>query len=240
MISVVAIMTLSSVTVPSYKPEICQWQAATWDDYLAYRDHPTLERVKIFYQDGYLWIEMGSEGINHASMSDLLTMLFAFWFARFPVVSFSSLGRCQLEKVNTRASAPDHVLYIGENAPRWQAGEPRRIDLNRWRVPDLVGEVSDTTLATDLDEKKQLYAALGIPEYWVTNVKGKQVIAFRLGEQGKYEEIEYSVALSGLPILLIEQTLEQLTQMDNGMAALWFNQQIANINPNSLEECGKN
>ena len=73
MITVVAIMTLSSVTVPSYKPEICQWQAATWDDYLADRDHPTLERVKIFYQDGYLWIEMGSEGINHASMSDLLT-----------------------------------------------------------------------------------------------------------------------------------------------------------------------
>ena len=66
------------------------------------------------------------------------------------------------------------------------------------------------------------------------------MIAFRLGEQGKYEEIEYSVALSGLPILLIEQTLEQLTQMDNCMASLWFNQQIANVNPNSLEECGKN
>jgi Uma2 family endonuclease len=46
-------------------------------------------------------------------------------------------------------------------------GESRFIDLDRWRVPDLVAEVSDTTLASDLDEKKQLYVALGIPEYWV-------------------------------------------------------------------------
>ncbi|VXD18189.1 conserved hypothetical protein [Planktothrix serta PCC 8927] len=222
-------ISLSSVTAPSLNSAISKWQKATWDDYLVYRDHPNLERVKVFYQDGYLLIEMGSEGINHASISDLFTMLFAFWFARFPVASFSSLGRCQLEKANSRASAPDRVLYIGENSPRWQAGEPRRIDLNRWRVPDLVGEVADTTLATDLDEKKQLYATLGIPEYWVTNVKGKQVIAFGLGENGKYEEIEYSVALSGLPMILLEQTLEQLTQMDNGMAALWFNQEIANI-----------
>ncbi|HBK23604.1 MAG TPA: Uma2 family endonuclease [Planktothrix sp. UBA10369] len=223
-------ISLSSVTSPLLNSQIYKWQTATWDDYLAYRDHPNLERVKLFYQEGYLLIEMGAEGINHASMSDLFTMLFAFWFTRFPVVSFSSLGRCQLEKANHRASAPDQVLYIGENSPRWQQGEPRRIDLNRWRVPDLVGEVSDPTLATDLDEKKQLYAALGIPEYWVTDVKGKQVIAFSLGDNGKYEQIEYSLALSGLPIILLEQTLEQLTQMENGLAALWFNQQIANIN----------
>lgn len=222
-------MSLSSVTV-LLNSTSSKWQTATWDDYLAYRDHPSLERVKLFYQEGYLLVEMGAEGINHASISDLFTMVFAFWFTRFPVVSFSSLGRCQLEKVNHRACAPDQVLYVGENSPRWQQGEPRRIDLNSWRVPDLVGEVSDTTLATDLDEKKQLYAALGIPEYWVTDVKGKQVIAFGLREHGKYEQIEYSMTLSGLPIMLLEQTLEQLTQVDNGLAALWFNQQIANIN----------
>ena len=45
-----------------------------------------------------------------------------------------------------------------------------------------------------------------------------------------YEQIEYSIALSGLPIILLEQTLDQLTQVENGLAALWFNQQIAHIN----------
>ena len=110
--------------------------------------------------------------------------------------------------------------------PQWKAGEPRRIDLNQWRVPDLVGEVSDTTLATDLDEKKQLYAELGIPEYWVINVRGMQVIAFRLQENGKYQEVSQSVALENLPISLLEQTLEHLNQGTNVSAALWFAQEI--------------
>jgi hypothetical protein len=36
------------------------------------------------------------------------------------------------------------------------------IDLDSWRVPDLVAEISDTTLASDLDEEKPHKAALGI------------------------------------------------------------------------------
>jgi Uma2 family endonuclease len=92
-----------------------------------------------------------------------------------------------------------------------------------------VGEVADTTLATDLDEKKQLYAALGIPEYWVIDIKGERVLAFRLQEDGKYKQITDSVALKGLPISLLEQTLAQMNQGTNGSAALWFAQQIANL-----------
>ncbi|MBP0031090.1 MAG: Uma2 family endonuclease [Roseofilum sp. Guam] len=37
---------------------------------------------------------------------------------------------------------------------------------------DLVGEISDTTLSSDLDQKKHLYASFCIPEYWVIDVKG--------------------------------------------------------------------
>jgi hypothetical protein len=37
------------------------------------------------------------------------------------------------------------------------------------------------------------------------------------------------VALEGLPISLIEQTLAQLNQGNNGSAAFWFDQQIANL-----------
>jgi hypothetical protein len=44
-------ISLSSVTASSLNSAISQWQKATWDDYLAYRDHPTLERVKLFYQE---------------------------------------------------------------------------------------------------------------------------------------------------------------------------------------------
>jgi Uma2 family endonuclease len=88
--------------------------------------------------------------------------------------------------------------------------------------------VADTTLASDLDEMKQLYAALGIPEYWVIDVKGKQVLAFRLSE-GRYQQCETSGVLVGLPIALLEESLEQLSQGTNISAANWFMQAISKL-----------
>lgn len=141
------IKTTNSTSLP-------QWKSATWEEYLIYRDHPTQERVRLFFNQGQILIDLGSEGINHSGFSDLFTMLFVLWFSKQPEQTAASFGRCLLEKPNVQAAAPDLVLYIGEGVPQWKAGEPRRIDLTQWRVPDLVGEVSDTTLATDLDEKK--------------------------------------------------------------------------------------
>ncbi len=117
------------------------------------------------------------------------------------------------------------MLYLGEDYPRWRPGDRRYINLDRNRVPNLVGEIADTTLASDLDEKKHLYADLGIPKYWVVDVRGRQVLAFIL-QENTYQESEISIALSGLPIELLEQTLDRLTEGKNGSAANWFSQQI--------------
>jgi Uma2 family endonuclease len=84
-----------------------------------------------------------------------------------------------------------------------------------------------STLATDLDEKKQLYADLGIPEYWIVDVRSQRVFAFQLQSNGKYQECSQSLTLAGLPIALLEQTLAQLNQGSNGNAATWFAQQIS-------------
>jgi Uma2 family endonuclease len=172
---------------------------------------------------------MGSEEINHSSIVNLFTMLFFIWFARHPEQKFSSFGGCLLEKPTKKACSPDIVLYLGEDYPRWQPGEKRYIDLNRSRVPNLVGEIADTTLATDLDEKKHLYASLEIPEYWVVDVRGIRVIAFQLQTNGIYQEIDTSIALTGLSITLLETTLSRLAEETNGTAALWFAEQIANL-----------
>jgi hypothetical protein len=48
------------------------------------------------------------------------------------------------------------------------------------------------------------------------------VLAFRLQDDGKYQQYEYSVALEGLPISLLEQTLSKLKQGMNDSAAIWF------------------
>jgi Uma2 family endonuclease len=222
------------LTEPAIKNKIPQWQPATWEDYLRYRDDLTKERVRIFFDDNNLWIDegldgMGAEGINHAKVSDLITLLIGFWFSRFTEPTAESLGRCLLEKPKTRAAAPDIVLYIGEGIPQWREGEPRRIDLSQWRVPDLVGEIADTTLATDLDEKKKIYANLAIPEYWVIDVQGERIFAFQLDGDGKYQQCTESTALPGLPIYLIEQALQQLREGTNISVATWFSQAIANL-----------
>lgn len=207
-----------------------QWQPATWDDYLRYRDDPNSDIFGLFFNGKYLLVDMGKEGINHASVARLFAMLFAFWFGRFTDRTASDLGGCLLEKPNKRAASPDVVLYIGEGVPQWQEGESRYIDLNRWRVPDLVCEIADTTLASDLDEKKQIYADLEIPEYWVIDILGRRVLVFRLRSDGRYEQRDRSEALSELPIALLEQTLDRLSEGSNISAANWFNQQIAQLN----------
>jgi len=215
---------------PTLSNTIPKWIPATWEDYLAYADDPTPERVRLFFNYEYLFVDMGNEGINHAAVNELFSMLFFIWFSRKkPDKTFHSLGGCLIEKPKTQAASPDLVLYLGKNYPVWREGERRYLNLNQWRVPDLVGEVGDTTLATDLDEKKQLYAALQIPEYWVIDVQGSRVLAFRLQDNGKYQQCEYSGALEGLSIALLEETLEKLRYETNGGAAMWFAQQIASL-----------
>jgi Uma2 family endonuclease len=214
-----------------------QWQSATWQEYLWYRNTLEANRFRLFFQKGSLLIaDMGWEGIDHATICDLFTLIFGFWFSAHPEQTASSLGRCLLERSNQAAGAPDLVLYLGEDYPKWQPGEPRRIDLNQWRVPDLVGEISDTTLATDLDEKKHLYEALGIPEYWVVDVRGQRVFAFLLrAEDGKYHACEQSQMLAGLPIAVLEQTLSQLQTDSNIQGAQWFNQHIRTLKQQPTE-----
>lgn len=208
--------------------EIPQWQAATWEDYVAACEDPSLEEARIFFYERYLWIDLGNEGPQHARFNDLFTIIFFVWFTTKIGQTFDSLSGCVIEKPKVGAGAPDKVLYIGGDFHQWQKGEPRRINLNQSRVPDLVGEIADTTLASDLDEKKQLYAALGIPEYWVVDINGERVLAFRLQENGKYQECEISGALEGLPIALLSETLKLLGE-GNGTVAMWFAQQIGKL-----------
>lgn len=219
---------------------IAHWQPATWQDYLNYRDNPELQTVsyRLFFNVNQLLItDMGGEGINHSGFNNLLTIVLGLWLIQFPQQKYKLLGGCLIEKPTVQAASPDLVLYLGKDFPVWREGESRYINLNQWRVPDLVGEISDTTLAIDLDEKKQLYAALKIPEYWVISVRARQVLMFILQDNGKYLESSQSKVLDGLGTDLLNQTLEQLEQGDTGQAVLLFQQQIQkNIPQNTSEE----
>ena len=218
-------MTISLAKQSPSVPTL-QRRGATWQDYLEIRDSETMDWRQIAFHQGWLWVDMGKEGPNHAAFSDLMTMIFGFWAFLHPDIALQSYGRCLIERPQTHACAPDLVLYRGENIPKWQPGEPRRIDLTRHRRPDLVGEIADTTLSIDLDEQKQLYASLGIAEYWVVDVKGLRLFAFGLNPSGAYEAIQASQVLANLPIALIEQALERSASETNTAAANWLMQQL--------------
>ncbi len=220
-------MTVTSQS--SYQSTLPYQKSATWQDYLKYRDNPEPEETHyqlFFYLDQLIVNDIGREGMNHAMFRNLITIVLGIWSLQFPEREFTFLGNCLIENPETAASAPDLVLYIGKNVPSSQQEEIPYINLNQWRVPDLVGEVSDITLAIDLDEKKKLYAALKIPEYWVISIRAKQVLMFILQENGKYLESDSSQALTGLKVELLNQTLDQLDQGETGQATRWFYQQI--------------
>lgn len=50
----------------------------------------------------------------------------------------------------------------------------------------LVAEVSDSSLRHDRDTKRMLYAEAEVPEYWVLDVKAKQLEVFRDPREGDY------------------------------------------------------
>jgi Uma2 family endonuclease len=216
-------------TLPNYQDYLNQWKSATWEEYLIIADTPDEKKIKLYYYQNEILTEMGKEGINHASVNQLITLVFGFWFSQNPEQIYSLLGGCLLEKPKIASAAPDLVLYLGENYPKWTPGERRYLNLDKWGVPNLVGEISDTTLPKDLDEKKHLYASLKIPEYWVIDVFANRVFCFQLQENNQYQQCDISLALTGLPISLLEQALTRLETESNGSVANWFLEQIANL-----------
>ena len=140
-----------------------RWQVATWNDYVQYRDSLDADQFRLFFHHGYLLVvEMGGEGIDHAVICDLFTSILFLWFSLHPEQTGSSLGQCLLEKAKGESGAPDLVLYLGDDYPQWQMGELRRVDLNHWRPPDLVGEIAESKKAT-------LTLPDGLASNWLSN-----------------------------------------------------------------------
>ena len=61
---------------------------------------------------------------------------------------------------------------------------------------ELIVEISDTSLKYDTAEKADLYAAAGIPEYWVLDLNGRQLMVFRDPTENGYGT-KFTVAADG-------------------------------------------
>ncbi|MBW4508187.1 MAG: hypothetical protein KME64_16980 [Scytonematopsis contorta HA4267-MV1] len=53
-----------------------KWEAATWSEYLSYTKSSNPDITGLFFNQGYLLVEMGNEGIDHAAVNELFTRNF--------------------------------------------------------------------------------------------------------------------------------------------------------------------
>lgn len=75
---------------------------------------------------------------------------------------------------------PDIVVWDPTAAPADLDGP---IPANAVR---LIVEVADSTLSDDLGEKLEDYASAGLPEYWVADLKGRQILQHSAPGNGTY------------------------------------------------------
>lgn len=54
----------SSSTIALQKILQNRWHRATWADYVALRDDESPERIKLAFNEGWLWVTMGAERIS--------------------------------------------------------------------------------------------------------------------------------------------------------------------------------
>jgi Uma2 family endonuclease len=148
-------------------------------------------------------IEMPLPGSQHAGRVNRLTRLFTSRFGETVVVSIQN---------------PASIDEWSEPVPDVALLKPRPDFYDEaFPIPDdvlLFVEVSFTSTWYDTRIKAPLYAAAGIPEYWVLNIK-KDILEVRSrpvnGQYGRLEEFSrgQAIAIQGLPAVtfLVDEIL---------------------------------
>ena len=109
--------------------------------------------------------------------------------------------------------APDIVVISTERAGIMH---PLRI----YGAPDIVVEVLSTDRDRDLVDKRQLYAAAGVPEYWILDGDADTLMALELGDDGIYRERAVLAAADTLTTPLFPEFSLPLAQVFNHPARI--------------------
>lgn len=124
----------------------------------------------------------GVPQMPHEDAVGALFRCFANWAHRHGGKASTSAG----VEIGEHQLVPD-VAFIGPD-------RVAELDLDGFHVPpDLVGEVtSPKGRGRDLVDKREIYAEIGVPEYWVVDLSEPRVVAHRLAADGGYEAAEHT------------------------------------------------
>lgn len=199
------------------------WVSATWDEYLENIANPVYAKAKGYYHNGQYRIEMTPIGNDHSKdHSSIHTATSLFAIAKN--IAIDIRDNCSYRQTGIKEFQPDLSCYVGDNANviPWGVGI---VNLEEYPAPDLVIEVSNSSLADDLGAKRLLYEDLQIAEYWVVDVQNVRVVAFAI-ENGGSKRIIESQVLKGLKIEILTAALQRSRNSNHTEVGSWLMQQF--------------
>jgi Uma2 family endonuclease len=197
------------------KPITNTWLKADWETYINTID--SHEHDRGYYYNGEMRIEDMPTGADHATDNGLIYLAITLFCM---VKGIQGLIGCSYRKIGIRECQPDISFYIGDRAKLSPTGTSI-VNLDERANPNLVVEISNTTIADDLGSKRLLYEEMGVTEYWVVDVQNCQIYAFEMLDRGS-KRIDISLALPQLSIATIVEALNRSKESDQTQIGQWL------------------
>jgi Uma2 family endonuclease len=195
------------------------WRKADWETYISAIDSPEHEKHQGYYYSGYMRIEDMPTGADHSRYHVIITFAINL-FCTIGGIAINGFDNCTYRKTGIRECQPDLSYYCEEKARLAPIGTSV-INLDEQATPNLVIEISNTTLEDDLGAKRLLYEEMGIAEYWVVDVQNTLIYAFTMIDRGS-RRIDTSLVLPGLSIETITTALNLSKEQDQSQIGKWL------------------
>lgn len=158
-----------------------QWISATWDEFVQVLENPRYAESRCYFDNNQLRqmrIETMPVGSEHAQDNGIIYFEIAL-YCTLKNIPLAGLINASYVKTGVQGCQPDISYYVGATA----ALAPRSssiVNLDESPVPNLVIEISSSTINDDLGKKRLLYEQLGTCEYWIVDVQEVKIIAFEM------------------------------------------------------------
>ena len=192
----------------------------SWQTYLALRESPENEHVRMTYEGGEL--KMMSPSKTHEQYACLIGRLVEAWTEEMGIDIQSCRTVTFKREDLERGLEPDNCYYVANER---LARSKRELDLAVDPPPDLAIEID---LGGEMKGKLPMYAAFGVPEVWTFD--GRTLQVYVLGADGHYEQRTSSKTFPGLPPAEIEGVLHKLGTASETALVRSFRQWIQTAN----------
>ncbi|PZO37638.1 MAG: hypothetical protein DCF19_18305 [Pseudanabaena frigida] len=205
-----------------------RWISATWEEFVQILENPLYAESRCYYDKNQLRqmrIETMPIGSEHALDNGIIYAVI-FLYCTLKNLPNKGLLNASYVKTGFQGCQPDISYYIGEIA----ALAPRSssiVSLDESPVPNLVIEISSSTISDDLGKKRLLYEQLGTSEYWVVDVQEVKIIALEMLENGGSRQIAASKLLGGLAIADLEEALKLSREKSQSEVGAWILQKYS-------------